>query len=424
MSELLLANKSDLVAIADKIRAKAGISNSLSFPQGFMDGIDGISGQGGSGGSASLNIYYGDTEPSDTSMLWCKCDIPSNVVISNDIGQLPMTINSVATFKDCMYYIFFVKVGGYIYTFPRVTSYPIQKYNLETGEVTSTNVTPTSNMTKVTIVPVVLDNNIYIFCGENNMAYLFDTTTETLTELDWTISSNIQSSAVGIYDNKIYFVGGYKKKTITVFDLDSKQCTTLSTTLSRPLNNSGYACFGSKIYLLGGYYYNSSYNKGYVNYITVFDCETETISTLTTTLPTNLAYTASATLGSKVYLVGGRTSDSGYSNAVYVFDVETETIETLSVSVNTKGSYMDAVIDGNDIYFVYDGDSMLKLTLQTEVPSGTLHIVPSLNENMFKLMNGNQSIDLGVRNVLLGNSNGYGEKVEAYTYKNNTWTQI
>ena len=43
MSELLFANKSDLVAIADKIREKAGISDSLSFPQGFMDSIDGIS---------------------------------------------------------------------------------------------------------------------------------------------------------------------------------------------------------------------------------------------------------------------------------------------------------------------------------------------------------------------------------------------
>lgn len=49
MSELLFTNKSDLVAIADKIKAKAGVSGGISFPQGFIDTVDAISGQGGSG---------------------------------------------------------------------------------------------------------------------------------------------------------------------------------------------------------------------------------------------------------------------------------------------------------------------------------------------------------------------------------------
>lgn len=56
MSELLFTNKSDLVAIADSIRAKTGINGSLSFPQGFVDGINGIGGQGGSSGSDSIVI--------------------------------------------------------------------------------------------------------------------------------------------------------------------------------------------------------------------------------------------------------------------------------------------------------------------------------------------------------------------------------
>jgi hypothetical protein len=44
MSNLVVANKSDLVAIADAIRTKAGLSDSLSFPQGFIDAINSISG--------------------------------------------------------------------------------------------------------------------------------------------------------------------------------------------------------------------------------------------------------------------------------------------------------------------------------------------------------------------------------------------
>ena len=40
MSELLLANKSDLVAVADAIRTKAGGSGSMSFPNGFVDSVN------------------------------------------------------------------------------------------------------------------------------------------------------------------------------------------------------------------------------------------------------------------------------------------------------------------------------------------------------------------------------------------------
>ena len=61
MSNLIIANKSDLVAIADAIRTKAGISDSLSFPQGFVSGISGISGSGsgtGVGNSGGIDSGY------------------------------------------------------------------------------------------------------------------------------------------------------------------------------------------------------------------------------------------------------------------------------------------------------------------------------------------------------------------------------
>ena len=61
MSELLFTNKSDLVAIADSIRAKAGINGGLSFPQGFVDGIDRISGSSGSDGIERVENGYNAT---------------------------------------------------------------------------------------------------------------------------------------------------------------------------------------------------------------------------------------------------------------------------------------------------------------------------------------------------------------------------
>ena len=43
MSNLIIANESDLTAIADSIREKSGISDSLSFPEGFTNAINNIS---------------------------------------------------------------------------------------------------------------------------------------------------------------------------------------------------------------------------------------------------------------------------------------------------------------------------------------------------------------------------------------------
>ena len=44
MGDLVLANKSDLVAVADAIRMKTGFNDGLSFPQGFIDAINSING--------------------------------------------------------------------------------------------------------------------------------------------------------------------------------------------------------------------------------------------------------------------------------------------------------------------------------------------------------------------------------------------
>lgn len=42
MSELVIANKSDLVTVADAIREKAGIEDGLAFPEGFAEAIAAI----------------------------------------------------------------------------------------------------------------------------------------------------------------------------------------------------------------------------------------------------------------------------------------------------------------------------------------------------------------------------------------------
>ena len=61
MSDLVIANKSDFVAVANKIREKTGSTNELSFPNGFIGEIDGISGSGSGGGyKVGIATCYAD----------------------------------------------------------------------------------------------------------------------------------------------------------------------------------------------------------------------------------------------------------------------------------------------------------------------------------------------------------------------------
>ena len=53
MSELLIAERQDLQDIADKLKAKTGKTDGMSFPNGFKEAIDEL-GQGGSGSSNEM----------------------------------------------------------------------------------------------------------------------------------------------------------------------------------------------------------------------------------------------------------------------------------------------------------------------------------------------------------------------------------
>jgi hypothetical protein len=59
MNEYVIAYKSDLVAIADAIRAKTGSTEGLELPAGFVEAVEGITGGGGSssgGGGFRTNL--------------------------------------------------------------------------------------------------------------------------------------------------------------------------------------------------------------------------------------------------------------------------------------------------------------------------------------------------------------------------------
>ena len=94
MSDLVVANKSDLVAIADAIRTKAGGSESLSFPNGFVDAIGGISTGGSSSGGAWLPVM------NDGALMGEEITVSTGTMYTqgfteSDNGQYLVTVDGV-----------------------------------------------------------------------------------------------------------------------------------------------------------------------------------------------------------------------------------------------------------------------------------------------------------------------------------------
>ena len=71
---------------------------------------------GNSGGSAALNIHYGDTAPSDTSMLWVKSEKPDICVFSPQIKTSGSLKRGLASLPD-KYVGGVAAVGTKIYIF-------------------------------------------------------------------------------------------------------------------------------------------------------------------------------------------------------------------------------------------------------------------------------------------------------------------
>jgi N-acetylneuraminic acid mutarotase len=200
---------------------------------------------------------------------------------------------------------------------------------------------------------------IYLFGGydgssRKNVIRVFDVETRTMATLSVTLPSVRQGVSCVSLGSKIYLFGGEKTKSSTgylseicVFDTETETIITLSATLPGQCSEMACARVGTKIYLFGGRNYNKSKQDIYM-----FDTETETVTTLSKQLPATRAYMSCATIGTKIYLFGGYSaySSSEMYDTIYRFDTETEVIETLDATLPTACGRMGSAIIGTKIY--------------------------------------------------------------------------
>ena len=397
---------------------------------------------GNSGGSAALNIHYGDTEPTDTSMLWCKCEEPATVEIVSSVTTQEETKTLSATMTNPADCVGVGVVGTKCYLFGGqymsggtsgswVYLSTIQVFDTDTNTIrTLTTALPT---TLYAMGVGVVGKKIYLFGGHTgisyeNTIYVFDTETESIEKLTVTLPNVLAYMGVGVVGKKIYLFGGLsngRSNTIYSFDTDTNTVETLTTTLPNKNRQPATSVVGNKIYLFGGNLGLSG--KTYSDYILVFDTETDTIETLTTTLPTVLHGAYTGTVGRNIYLLGGYNG-SAYTNTIMVFDSKTHEITTLSTTLTDKSVSSGSGVVGNKIYMFGGVDSARVKTIRLFVAKTPCEqdemIICTSTDNIIKLLNGNDSIKLGLGNVYHGNSVGYVSKAEYYLYKNNSWVQF
>ena len=152
--------------------------------------------------------------------------------------------------------------------------------------------------------------------------------------------------------------------------------STLSTTLPTTLIGVGAAAVGTKIYLFGGV------GSSYLNTIQVFDTTNNTLSILSTTLPTTAENMGTAAVGTKIYLFGGRNSDA-WRNTINLFA--------------PRSIYLD--------------------------PNSIL-ITEGQQENIFKLLSSSTQVEISVKNVYRGDSSNVAQLNDAYLYNGTNWVNV
>ena len=414
-------------AIADAIRKKNNTTELMhpaDMPKAILDIVGGI----------TFNIAYGETAPEDTSKLWIKANEPENVSVGSDIEGVESIGYMDVTLPESLSDISCAKVGNNVYIFG--DSSAIYKFNMETNEFTKL----TATYTYYDGVGVaVVGTKIYLFAGQYYSSYyrnttgiyVFDTETETITTVANFSSKQAYMSCVAV-GNKIYIFGGnynvggsvYFEDAIYVFDCDTHTLTTLVAKLPFACGRMGSALVGNKIYLFGGK--KSESTPYYTDKICVFDIETLTLTQIETVLPTALCQMGCGVIGTKIYLFGGKSSDG--TSTIYVFDTETETITTLDTTLLITLYGMGTVTIGNKIYlFGGWGDSytIKVFALTHELAKGDIEIQSGLLNNKFKLINtDNAGVEIGVENVFIGNDSNEAELCEAYLHNGIDWAVI
>lgn len=409
-----------------------------------------------------LNIHYGDTAPEDASKLWIKGTQPDNIEFLQNITSenevsgislLGTKLSPIRTGVAC------ATMGNKIYIFGGqqqvlsdtstssfVTYSTIQVYDASSNTIETLSAVLDSALGFVSCASV--GTSIYIFGGQYSYKFasryggtenfylakaydkiqIFDTKSNSITTLaDETVGGYGAGMCCCAIGDKIYLFGGRdggrassssydirytQSSRIRVFDTNTNTIKTLSTTLPSALSFASCAAVDNKIYLFAG---ESSASKNIFVYDTILDT-TETLTGISTTIG---KYAGSLSMGSKIYLFAGQDKYD-----IQIFDSTALTIENSEELLKT-GDSITVSPYGDEIYIVGTDDGRIqKFATRFILTNNHMLIEEGYQYNLFDIVKSPTRVQIGVRSAYIGDETGYAAKADAYLFDGTNWKNI
>ena len=173
--------------------------------------------------------------------------------------------------------------------------------------------------------------------------------------------------ALAKYNKYVYFFGGYfgnsqgtssKQNVIKKFDMETNTLTTLSITMPDTFAQGCAATVGDYIYIFGGM---GDTNSATSKKVYRFNCLTETIETLSALMPVGLGWTVCDAYETDIYIFGGNVNMSGTAgnavNTIYKFDTINQTFTLCNATLNATLYGGACIYIGNGKFNLYGGQT-------------------------------------------------------------------
>lgn len=279
-------------------------------------------------------------------------------------------------------------------------------------------------------------NGIFKFTPDTNT---FEQVATLASYINTSDEDGLYTPCACVYDNTIYIFGGglqsYSNKTnvIQTFEINSGVTNTLSTTLPYYLSNSSACRIGDSIYIFGGNGGSSKTSTGATKYVIKYEVTNDSI-TSEALLPNSLYCVNPISYGQYAYLFGGNGA-----NTIMRFDSLTNTVETLSYTLPVNGGcaaglYNNAVY----IYGIYYKSALTGegsflsyvslFTINTPLSYGNLFLQEDIGySGLWNAINDNNFVfKAKIINAYLGDSNNIAQLTDAYLYDSDsaTWKSL
>ena len=388
-----------------------------------------------------MNIDFGATPPTDTSKLWVplakkpdavECSPVLNYgseVISMTQYALPAAMSATCSGNGA--------IGKYIYMIAGrkgnqgASTGAISRFNTETGETEDVYTFDTWFSGTFCVV----DSKIYGFGGGPKKAFVFDTVSNTLTNLATFPDDFYNWPCCAYYNGNIYIFGGYRSTSAYIYQyIRIYNIANNSYSLWNPgiggLFASSAVVVGNKLYIICG-----ADDTNTKNFLRIYDLDSQKYLKNTTVANNDRAtygyLVPCCAYGKYIYILCVSSAGGNSPFKVIRYDTETDTGTVISTEFPGVTNCAHYGLVANKLWVLGGSagantvptvSSVRTFTIQTNLDSNHLFLQADFGfDNPFTVVKGQKSeFEAYLRNAYIGDSNNIAQLTNAYIYDTTT----